>query len=34
LWADPKLVKIWWLLHDIGKALDQEIEWTHPEIGW
>ena len=34
LWADPKLVKIWWLLHDLGKALDQEIEWTHPEIGW
>ena len=34
LWADPKLVKIGWLLHDIGKALDQEIEWTHPEIGW
>ena len=33
LWADPKLVKIGWLLHDIGKALDQEIEWTHPEIG-
>lgn len=34
LWADSKLVKIGWLLHDIGKALDQEIEWTHPEIGW
>ena len=34
LWADPKTVKIWWLLHDIWKALDQEIEWTHPEIGW
>ena len=33
LWADPKLLKIGWLLHDIGKALDQEIEWTHPEIG-
>ena len=32
LWADPKLVKMWWLLHDIWKALDQEIEWTHPEI--
>jgi len=32
LWADPKLVKIGWLLHDIGKALDQEIEWTHPDI--
>lgn len=33
LWADPKLVKIGWLLHDIWKALDQEIEWTHPELG-
>lgn len=33
LGADPKLVKMWWLLHDIGKALDQEIEGTHPEIG-
>jgi len=32
LWADPQLVKVWWLLHDIGKALDQEIEGTHPEI--
>jgi ribonuclease Y len=34
LWLDAKLVKVWWLLHDIWKALDQEIEWTHPEIGW
>ncbi len=34
LWADINLVKIGWLLHDIGKALDQEYEWTHPEIGW
>lgn len=34
LWADPKLCKIWGLLHDLWKALDQEIEWTHPEIGW
>lgn len=34
LWANPKLVKLWWLLHDIWKALDQEIEWTHPEIWW
>lgn len=33
LWADPMLCKIWWLLHDIGKALDQEYEGTHPEIG-
>jgi ribonuclease Y len=34
LWLDSKLVKVWGLLHDIWKALDQEIEWTHPEIGW
>jgi len=34
LWADPLLCKTGWLLHDIGKALDQELEWTHPEIGW
>jgi len=33
LWADPELCKAGWLLHDIGKALDQEIEGTHPEIG-
>ena len=33
LWADPELVKVGWLLHDIGKALDQEYEGTHPEIG-
>jgi len=33
LGADPKIVKIGGLLHDIGKALDQEIEGTHPEIG-
>jgi len=32
LWVDSNLVKIWWLLHDIWKALDQEIEWTHPEL--
>jgi len=32
LWIDSKIVKIGWLLHDIWKALDQEIEWTHPEI--
>lgn len=32
LWADPKICKIWWLLHDIWKALDQDYEWTHPEI--
>ncbi len=34
LWANSKLVKIWALLHDIWKALDQEIEWTHPELWW
>ena len=34
LWADPQLCKIGWLLHDIGKALDQDYEWTHPEIWW
>jgi ribonuclease Y len=28
------LCKTGWLLHDIWKALDQEYEWTHPEIGW
>jgi ribonuclease Y len=33
LWADPVVAKVGWLLHDIGKALDQEYEWTHPEIG-
>lgn len=34
LWLDSKLAKIWGLLHDIWKALDQEIEWTHPELWW
>jgi len=29
---DPVLAKKWWLLHDIWKALDHDIEWTHPEI--
>lgn len=29
---DPILAKKWWLLHDIWKALDHDIEWTHPEI--
>lgn len=33
LGADPKILKRWGLLHDIWKALDQEIEWTHTEIG-
>lgn len=34
LWANSQLVKIGWLLHDIGKAIDQDIEGSHPEIGW
>ncbi len=29
---DSSLAKKWWLLHDIWKALDHDIEWTHPEI--
>lgn len=29
---DPVLAKKWGLLHDIGKALDHDIEGTHPEI--
>jgi len=29
---DPALAKKWWMLHDIWKALDHDIEWTHPEI--
>ena len=33
LWIDQKLLRLWGLLHDIGKALDQEIEGSHPEIG-
>lgn len=32
LWADAALCLKWWLLHDIWKALDHDIEWTHPEI--
>jgi len=30
---DPVLARKWGLLHDIGKALDHDIEGTHPEIG-
>jgi len=33
LWVDQKLVRMGGLLHDIGKALDHDIEGTHPEIG-
>ncbi len=29
---DTTLAKKWGLLHDIGKALDHDIEGTHPEI--
>jgi len=32
LGLDKDIVKKWWLLHDIWKALDHDIEWTHPEI--
>lgn len=31
-WLDANLVKTGWLLHDIWKALDQDLEWTHPEL--
>lgn len=31
--ADPVLALKGWLLHDLGKAMDHDIEWTHPEIG-
>jgi len=30
--ADPVLALKGWLLHDLGKAMDHDIEWTHPEI--
>ena len=33
LGADTQIVKVWGLFHDIGKALDHDIEGTHPEIG-
>ena len=32
LGIDSEIVKLWWLLHDIWKALDHDVEWTHPEI--
>lgn len=32
LWANVEAVKLGWLLHDIWKSLDHDIEWTHPEI--
>ncbi len=33
LWVDQNIVKRGWLLHDIWKALDHDIEGSHPEIG-
>ena len=33
LWVDQKLVRAGGLLHDMWKALDHDIEGTHPEIG-
>lgn len=31
--ADSDIALKWGMLHDIGKALDHDIEGTHPEIG-
>ncbi len=31
--ADPVLALRGWLLHDLGKSMDHDIEGTHPEIG-
>jgi ribonuclease Y len=33
IWADPVLALKGWLLHDLGKSMDHDIEGTHPEIG-
>lgn len=32
LGADVNVCKLWGLLHDLWKALDHDIEWSHPEI--
>lgn len=33
IWADASLALKGWLLHDLGKSMDHDIEGTHPEIG-
>lgn len=32
LGVDQNLARKGWLLHDLWKALDHDIEWTHPEL--
>jgi len=32
LWVDSYKLRVWALLHDIWKALDHDIEGTHPDI--
>jgi ribonucrease Y len=34
LGADPKICKIGGLLHDIGKAVDHDMQGGHPELGY